>query len=147
MLVGRQMSGGRGAMTICLAKKASCGLSSPASLEALHRRWRSHGLPRPGAGCSGQRCRTGCGVPALPGAPAGSAPAPAALGACGILLLSAAASPCHFPNSLERQPFITGVLYSDRSVSIHAITYQASEWKTRVDSFMGRCPLTSCFIQ
>lgn len=79
--VGRWMLGGSGAMTKRLAKKPSCGLSSPASLEALHGCLQIHGFPCPGAGCSGQRCRIGTWDPALPGAPAGSAPAPAALGA------------------------------------------------------------------
>lgn len=106
---------------------------------------RSPGSPRPEAGCSGQRCRTGTWDPGPAGCPSRACACSRRSRRCSILP-SPATSPCHFPNSLEAQPFITGVLYSDRSVSIHIITYQASEWKTRVDSFVGRCPLTSCFI-
>lgn len=36
--------------------------------------------------------------------------------------LCPATSPCFFPDWLKAQPFITGMLYSDRSVSIYIIT-------------------------
>lgn len=106
------MLGGRGAMTKPLAKKPSCGSSSPASLEALHlsrdrllraevQDWDVGSLP---AGCLSWVCACCHGSRSCSS------------------ILSPTTSSCHFPNSLETQPFITGVLYSDHFVSIHIIT-------------------------
>lgn len=95
-------------------------------------------------GEGGQRCRIGMWDPSSPaGCPSWVCPG---LPRHCSSIFSPTTSPCHFPHSLQTQPFITGALYSPGSVSIRITTPPASEWKTRVSSFVGRWPLTSCFI-